>query len=112
MGGLLFIALVSAAMVAGATTETGPFGRFLTAPAVAWTGKRSYGIYLWHIPIIIAVEEQMRFLPQFMRAVTALALTVLVSALSYRWVERPFLRRKARMASVTGDYSGAGSPSP
>ena len=81
-------------MVAGATTETGPFGQILTAPAIAWTGKRSYGICLWHIPIIIAVEEQMQFLPQLLRAMTALALTVLVSALSYRWIERPFVPRK------------------
>jgi peptidoglycan/LPS O-acetylase OafA/YrhL len=98
MGGLLLLSLAAAGMVVGAVTGTGPFGQLLTLRVTAWIGKRSYGLYLWHVPIIIAVEEQMTFLPQLMRALTAVVLTLGVTASSYRFIEQPFLRRKSRIA--------------
>jgi peptidoglycan/LPS O-acetylase OafA/YrhL len=108
MGGLLFLSLAAAGMVVGAVTGTGPFTRLLTLRITAWVGKRSYGLYLWHVPIIVAVEEQVIFFPQLMRALTAVVLTFAMAAISFRFIEQPFLRRKSRFAFDRQTESAAG----
>ena len=70
-----------------------------------WLGKRSYGLYLWHWPILTLVAEHAgkSTLPAGESAVlvgVALALT----AVTYRFVENPLrhLRRPARATVVAG----------
>ena len=68
--------------------------RLLEWSPVAWIGTRSYGIYLWHAPAIaLAVLWIGPGLP--IRACAAIV-GVAIAALSYRYVERPFLRQKLR----------------
>lgn len=64
-----------------------------------WIGARSYGLYVFHWPIIVlaglavgALGEATR-LPLFF---AALATTFVVAWLSYRWFEGPLLRLKKR----------------
>ena len=56
-------------------------------PVLRWFGKISYGLYLWHWPLIVAVGWKL-----------GVPLAVVVAALSYRFVEQPFLRRRKRTA--------------
>ena len=59
-----------------------------------WLGKRSYGIYLWHVPLFGLFYLQGE--PNSIRYGVRLALipaTVLIAACSYRFVERPVLDR-------------------
>nr|WP_269778606.1 acyltransferase [Microlunatus antarcticus] len=66
------------------------------APLVA-VGKVSYGAYLWHFPVFVVVDGTLgldSWGPRFL----ALAVTAVVVVLSYRFVERPFLRMKDRSA--------------
>jgi peptidoglycan/LPS O-acetylase OafA/YrhL len=63
------------------------------APLV-WLGNRSYGFYLWHFPIIGVVDKTR--LPDLLGVPLALALSIAIAALSYRFVELPFLRYGAR----------------
>jgi len=61
-------------------------------------GRISYGLYLWHFPIVygcgaLAVDGTPPDLP---RAALALGLTFLVAAASFRWIEQPMLRIKRR----------------
>src|SRR5581483_5076685 len=73
-----------------------------------WIGQRSYGIYLWHAPILAAAAYH---LGSFHKGVlVSLPLTFLIPALSYRFVEQPFLRMKSRLHG--GRERVAAAPAP
>ncbi len=62
---------------------------------LSWLGVRSYGLYLWHVPLILFLRR-LDLLP--LSFVPALVLVVPVAvgaaAVSWRFVERPFLAGK------------------
>lgn len=71
----------------------------LSWPALTWVGRRSYGVYLYHFPIVSVFLHQVPYPPAHnVRAVAGMAVSLLVAAGSYRWLEQPFLRLKARIA--------------
>lgn len=83
-----------------------------------WMGARSYSFYLVHIWILFELDEILaKDMALATRAIVmtaiALPLTTLVAALSYRYVERPFLERKRRVtAGGGGDPPPAAEPLP
>ena len=70
--------------------------RALSSSVVVYVGTISYGIYLWHLPVLDIVRD--RGLSEVASAFVALAITLAVAALSYHFWERPFLRVKDRLA--------------
>lgn len=74
------------------------FARIASARWLAATGTISYGIYLWHEPVQRAVfggtlKNNLHGWPLFfIGGAMALAVTVLVAALSWRFIERNALR--------------------
>ena len=72
----------------------GLFTRILNRRWLVWPGKVSYGIYLWHFPVIALLGCMGLNLIQL--ALSAASLTLLFAALSWYGVERPFLRLKKR----------------
>jgi peptidoglycan/LPS O-acetylase OafA/YrhL len=62
-------------------------------PPVVWLGRRSYAVYLWHLPLILIFGAMQLWHP----TVLAIAATVVAAELSARFVEAPFLRWKARL---------------
>ncbi|HTX47847.1 MAG TPA: acyltransferase [Caulobacteraceae bacterium] len=61
----------------------------LRLPPLVRLGEISYGVYLWHMPVIAALGY-----PVGLGAATLdLGVSILVAALSWRFVERRFLRR-------------------
>jgi peptidoglycan/LPS O-acetylase OafA/YrhL len=72
-------------------------GRLLETGALVWIGRRSYGLYLWHYAILrIALAE---FGKDYRLVPLLVALSVFAAALSYTYVELPFLRLKNRAAA-------------
>lgn len=71
----------------------------LAHPILAYLGKISYGLYVFHFPVGYALLEWFD-LRWPLRLALSFGLTVAVSALSYRFVEKPFLRLKARFTYV------------
>jgi len=69
--------------------------RALEARWLVWVGRISYGLYLWHVPIASKVGGLR--LPEPVKPLITFALALAVAAISYRWIERPFLRRKAKL---------------
>jgi peptidoglycan/LPS O-acetylase OafA/YrhL len=75
----------------------GPVSGILGSRLAVWLGRRSYGIYLYHYPLVVLLGVSER--PGLHRlgfAALAGALSIAVAAASYRWVEGPFLARKGR----------------
>ncbi len=91
MGPLLLLPTVGVALVLWADHR----GNALLRPAwLQALGRCSYSVYLWHWPLIVAVR--ITGLPlDHPRAATAatLAASLVAGWCSYRWIERPLLRR-------------------
>ncbi len=79
------------------TCRTSLLHRVLAHPAMVWTGRRSYGLYLWHT-LIIAIVAATSLAHLKHRSLFEFVLMFVVAALSYRFIEQPFLRRKDRLA--------------
>ncbi|MGQ0792546.1 MAG: acyltransferase family protein [Deltaproteobacteria bacterium] len=69
--------------------------RLFEAPLFVWTGKISYGLYIWHFPIFRALQIKLGWDWYLVLAVGG-AMTFAVASASYYLLERPFLRMKTR----------------
>jgi peptidoglycan/LPS O-acetylase OafA/YrhL len=74
---------------------TGGGWRALTNRPIQWLGERSYGIYLFHLGALLWLDGKIDVGHGPRRAILLLgtfAIATALAALSYRFVERPFLR--------------------
>ena len=82
----------------------GWFERFLEFRPIAYLGKISYGLYVYHFVIIWLVTVPFRVSSTapvpFLNAAAALILTTLVAGLSYRLLEKPLMDLKDRFFDV------------
>jgi peptidoglycan/LPS O-acetylase OafA/YrhL len=77
-----------------------PGGILGSAPLRA-LGALSYGIYLWHMPVLYGLQIHERLPERFGPALLAIApLTVAAAALSWFLVERPAIRFAARVPAA------------
>ncbi|ULU24130.1 acyltransferase family protein [Dyella terrae] len=92
--GFLAAAATSLALIMIATHPGMAFGRCLDNPVMRWIGERSYGIYLWHWPVFMLTRPGMdlRALDNRSVLVVRIVLTLVVAALSYRYLEMPIRR--------------------
>jgi peptidoglycan/LPS O-acetylase OafA/YrhL len=79
-----------------------------------WMGARSYSFYLAHFWILLEIEYALRGVQSIatraaIMAAIGLPVTTAIAALSYRFVERPFLERKRRPVT-RGPGSGPAGP--
>jgi peptidoglycan/LPS O-acetylase OafA/YrhL len=82
----------------------GALAKILTSAPMLYAGKISYSLYLWHWPVFVLFRWTVGTDEAACR-IGALAVTVLLSALSYHHVEAPFrrstaIRRAPRLAVV------------
>lgn len=86
-------ALVVAPSVLGAQTIV---SKLLASAVLQYFGRISYGIFLWHLPVMFAVRESLglqTFAKGFWSTVIlTLAISSVIAALSWRFVEAPIQR--------------------
>jgi peptidoglycan/LPS O-acetylase OafA/YrhL len=76
---------------------SGVLDRSLGIRPLRWVGQRSYGIYLWHWPIVVAFARAPGEQPESpLRSMAIVGATLLLAAASYRLVEQPIRRRGMR----------------
>jgi peptidoglycan/LPS O-acetylase OafA/YrhL len=96
-GGILLASVCTAVVIAAVVGPPTALGRVLDAAPLAWVGQRSYGLYLWHWPVLLLLTAaRPPTVPDssgwWTTRALAVALTVLLAAASYRWVEMPVRR--------------------
>mgnify|MGYP001627238468 CR=1 FL=1 len=117
LGGLLFLILpclgnnqfipmyllagLSSSLVLIAVLNTGIWQYFFSHQVLVYLGKRSYGLYLFHLfgnGVAAFLIKNLSFLPSGSLAsyCYSLSFTVIASILSYQIIERPFLIRKKK----------------
>ncbi len=94
--GLVLAALAAGALILAAATP-GRIGTLLSAKPLRWLGVRSYGIYLWHWPVIaITTGVAPRAASSAQARVIDALLPIGLAAVSWRWLEEPILRNGLR----------------
>ncbi|GAB2560043.1 acyltransferase family protein [Leucobacter ruminantium] len=92
-GGFQLATLASLVVVCAITRPRAWIGRALDVQPLRWVGERSYGIYLWHWPLLIVFAAAFgEGVEPWIVGLVTLVLTIVVAALSYRYVERPIRR--------------------
>ncbi|MBX3313445.1 MAG: acyltransferase [Actinobacteria bacterium] len=99
--GMVAVTLAAVAVVLDAVTNpAGPLGRTWSLPPLRWLGDRSYSLYLWHVPIFFAIGLHLRTWPTPVKVLLGLGSSILLSDLSFRFVEQRFRRRHRTSAAV------------
>ncbi|WP_395658457.1 acyltransferase family protein [Nocardioides sp.] len=71
----------------------GPVQRLLAHPWPAAVGRVSYSLYLWHVVPFLLLEDAPA--PKLLLGPVAVAAALALTWLSYRYLERPFLRGRS-----------------
>ncbi len=88
-GGFLLLSVATAVVVATLAHPASRLGPIVGCAPMRWIGVRSYGIYLWHFPIIVLTTPAGATGVDLPRAFLQVAATFVIAALSWRYVEDP-----------------------
>lgn len=100
-GGMFILSLFTTILVGAITHPASILAKWLSVKPIQWIGIRSYGIYLWHYPIIILTTPAVNtegFV--FWRVFLQIAATLIISALSYRFVETPIRTGRLKFTPI------------
>jgi peptidoglycan/LPS O-acetylase OafA/YrhL len=87
-------------MIVGAVTAPAGARSPFSSEAAIWVGRRSYGIYLFHLPVFALLEGLREPGEAWNGAAVTVARVVAtmgIAAASFKLVETPALRLKTRM---------------
>ena len=93
-GRLVDFAVLSAVAVVGAT-QPGPLRRALSTGPLVAVGRVSYGVYLFHWPLFLLINERRTGWTPAALFPVRIAATAAISLLSYRLLEQPIRARRA-----------------
>lgn len=100
----LIVVAGSAIVITAGISSLSGLNKVLSSEPLVWTGRLSYSLYLWHAPIFTFFRWNSD-LNHPVYALLALLITVIVSFISYRYIEIPF--RYASIKGVKVIYTGA-----
>ena len=103
MGGFTLVGIATALIILQLVLAPfRPMARLLESRPLVFTGRISYGLYLWHVPVFLAVSLTWLH-GRVLIAAGHMAIAFAVAIASYRWIETPFLRMKRRLSVVDPD---------
>jgi peptidoglycan/LPS O-acetylase OafA/YrhL len=79
-----------------AAQQPGLLHRWLVFPPFVYTGRISYGFYLWHYPLIALVNDRYGI----RGSLVAIIISYAIAVVSYETIERKFLSFKARSGTA------------
>lgn len=107
-GGIVLASLTTAVLVLAVISAPGPLRQLLRVPALVWLGVRSYGIYLWHWPVILILDQlwptTSGSLTYVLSRILAVIVTLAAAHVSFRYVEAP-MRRDGLRATARAGYA-------
>lgn len=109
-GGAAFALAAAVVIAAGVLAPRSPLSRVLSLGPLVAIGKVSYGIYLWHYPLILLSRDHLGDRADVVQGTVAVTLTVVAVVLSWRFVEKPFLARKSKRRPAPGSGSLTAPP--
>ncbi|QFG67361.1 acyltransferase family protein [Ornithinimicrobium pratense] len=102
-GGIALATVATLVLIAGLLEAPSPWRKMMSSRPLVWVGERSYGIYLWHWPVLVIAGALVPYTDGTTRGyavlLAALLATLVLAELSLRLVERP-VRRHGMRASV------------
>ncbi len=107
-GGLPLVGVASAAVVIGLQVP-GAAAVALSHPVLAWLGRISYGVYLFHWPIFLILDEPRVHLAVGPLLALRLAATLALAQVSFVLVERPIRTGLSWRPAMVGTTALAGS---
>jgi peptidoglycan/LPS O-acetylase OafA/YrhL len=96
-GGFLLLSLATALALIALTHPASRLAPIIGWKAMRWIGERSYGIYLWHFPIIVLTTPEGSQGVDLVRATLQVAATIAIAAASWRFVENPIRHGALRL---------------
>jgi peptidoglycan/LPS O-acetylase OafA/YrhL len=97
-GGLAAISLLSVLLILSAAVPYGPVSHLCRSKPLRWLGVISYGVYLFHWPLLVFLDQERTGLSHLPRFILVISLSILLAALSYRYIERPVRTRRGVFA--------------
>ncbi|NWK72305.1 acetyltransferase [Bacillus paramycoides] len=89
-GGMVLLSIATALLVANLAHPASRIAQFLRFRPLRWIGVRSYGIYLWHYPILTLTTPKVNtgdFSP--IRAILQFLLIIMIAQISWKYIEKP-----------------------
>ena len=91
-GGFALLSIATAAVVASLAHPSSRIGPLLGCRPMRWIGARSYGIYLWHFPVIILSTPDGEFATHPIRTPLQILVSFCLATLSWHFLEDPIRR--------------------
>jgi peptidoglycan/LPS O-acetylase OafA/YrhL len=103
-------AVAFAALIASLVLGTGTGVRWMGCRPLAWMGEITYGVYLWHIPLLVFARSTGVLPPGIVLGLVVLPVAIACGAASWYLVERPLMRRAARLPRDVASHRPAAEP--
>ncbi|PHA06656.1 acetyltransferase [Bacillus sp. AFS051223] len=89
-GGMVLLSIATALLVANLAHPASRIAQFLRFRPLRWVGVRSYGIYLWHYPILTLTTPKVNAGDfSLIRATLQFLLIILIAQISWKFIEKP-----------------------